>query len=49
MSDDTGRVAVVQNTGELAASLGTTTRTITLAMAYISGNVYAGSGRIVQA
>lgn len=40
--------AVVQNEGELAASLGTTTRTITLGMVKSSGNTAAGSGRTLQ-
>ena len=41
--------AVVQNEGDLVASLGTMTRVITLAMAYVSGNVASGSGRTLQA
>ena len=36
--------AIVQNEGEVAASLGTTTRTIVLALAYQSGNVASGIG-----
>ena len=39
--------AVVVNTGDVAASLGTTTRTITLGMAYQSGNVNSGVGKTV--
>jgi len=35
---------VVQNEGEVAASLGTMTRTIVLALAYQSGNVTTGIG-----
>ena len=41
--------AVIQNEGDLVASLGTMTRVITLAMAYVSGNVASGSGRTLQA
>ena len=37
--------AVVMSTGDVAASLGTTTRTITLGMAYQTGNVNSGVGR----
>ena len=40
--------AIVQNEGELAASLGTLTRTIVLAMGYVSGNIATGSGRTLQ-
>ena len=38
--------AIVMNTGDVAASLGTTTRTITLGLAYQSGNVNSGVGRV---
>ncbi len=37
-------VAIVTNIGEVAASLGTTTRTMVLNAAYISGNVNAAPG-----
>lgn len=40
--------AVLVNKGDVAASLGTMTRTITLAMAYQSGNVDTGIGRAVN-
>lgn len=38
-------VAIVQNVGAWAASLGATSRTITLLMAYQSGNIETGVGR----
>lgn len=38
-------VGIVQNVGAWAASLGATSRTITLLMAYQSGNIETGVGR----
>jgi hypothetical protein len=40
--------AVVQNEGEMVASLASPPRVITLAMAYVSGNVNSGSGYTLQ-
>jgi hypothetical protein len=40
--------AVIQNEGEVVASLASPPRVITLAMAYVSGNVNSGSGYTLQ-
>lgn len=41
--------AVLVNTGELAASLGTTTRTITMSIAKVAGNTNSGIGTVILA